>query len=401
MWINRDIETIIMAYKDQFPAILITGARQVGKTSLLTHLFPEASYISLDDPHQAANAENFPDKFLKGLKTPAIIDEAQYAPGLFRYLKISIDKSKANGQYFITGSQHFSLMQNATESLAGRCGIINLHTLSAKEVTEFNKKLNLEDYILKGGFPALHSQKNLNANYWYSSYIATYLERDVRNITHVINLRDFNRFIRALAIRTGRILTLSDLARDVGMAPNTIKSWISILQTSQHIYLLEPYYANRGKRLVKSPKIYFCDTGLAAHLMGINTWEELTRSPIAGALWETYVLNQILKYFNNSGQSNPNLWFWRTNIGEEVDFLIEKGSRFYTIECKLTANPGEKDLKGFNALKRYYGEESIINSFLACKVETVFAFNKEILVSPFINCEILGSNRETKPVSNL
>lgn len=136
--------------------------------------------------------------------------------------------------------------------------------------------------------------------------------------------------------------------------------------------------------------MYFCDTGLAAHLMGINTWEELARSPIAGALWETYVLNQIIKYFNNSGQSNPNLWYWRTNIGEEVDFLIEKGSRFYTIECKLTANPGEKDLKGINTLKRYYGEESIINSFLACKVETVFAFNKETLVSPFINCEILG-----------
>ena len=402
MWIARKLEYVLKEYQKQFPILLITGSRQVGKTSILTHLFPRATYISLDNPQHAANAENFPEDFLISLKTPAIIDEAQYAPGIFRYLKIFIDKSstslksncnlnevvKTKGLYYITGSQLFPLMHNVTESLAGRCGVINLHTLTADEVFDAFKAINLEDFIIKGGFPALHSDENIKYLDWYPSYITTYLERDVRNISNITSLRDFNRFIRAIAIRTGQILSLSHIAQDIGVSPNTVKSWLSILQTSGHIYLLEPYYRNIGKRLVKSPKIYFCDTGLAIHLMGINNWEELQRSQYAGAIWETYIFNQIYKYFINKGQTNPNLWFWRTNTGDEVDFLIDKGGQFYAIECKLTANPDKNDIKGLKALKKYYGEKNIIKSFLACKVNTPFMFNKEVFVSNFIDCDI-------------
>lgn len=387
MWIARKLETVLKEYKKQFPIILITGSRQVGKTSILTHVFPGATYISLDDPQHAANADNFPEDFLKGLQTPAIIDEAHYAPGIFRYLKILIDKLKTKGMYFITGSQLFPLMHNVTESLAGRCGIIHLHTLTAKEIFGAYRTIDLEDFIVKGGFPALHSDETLNYLYWYPSYVTTYLERDVRNIVNITSLRDFNRFIRALAIRTGQLLSLSHIAGDVGVSPNTVKSWLSILQTSGHVYLLEPYHRNIGKRLVKSPKIYFCDTGLAVHLMGINNWQELQRSPNAGAIWETYVFNQIYKYFLNKGQTNPNLWFWRTNTGDEVDFLIEKGSQFHAVECKLTANPGKNDIKGLMALRKYYGDESVLKSILACKVAVPFMYSREISVSNFIDCE--------------
>ncbi|MBN2532049.1 MAG: ATP-binding protein [Spirochaetales bacterium] len=387
MWIDRKSEILLEEYKKQFPVVLITGSRQVGKTSLLTHGYPEAHYISLDNPQHAANADNFPGDFIKSLKTPVIIDEAQYAPGIFRYLKILIDKLKTKGMYFITGSQHFPLMHNVTESLAGRCGIIQLHTLSAKEVFDAKGTIHLEDFIIRGGFPALHSDDTVNYLYWYPSYITTYLERDVRNIVNITSLRDFNRLIRALAARTGQILSLSQVARDVGVSPNTVKSWLSILQTSGHIYLLEPYYRNIGKRLVKSPKLYFCDTGLAVHLLGIYNWEELQRSPNAGAIWETYVFNQIYRYFINKGQVIPNLWFWRTNTGDEVDFLIEKGGQFHAVECKLTANPGKHDNKGLDALKTYYGEQNILKSTLACKVDIPFMYSGDIFISNFIDCD--------------
>lgn len=378
MWISRDAEVIIREMGKQFSVVFVTGARQVGKTSILEHLFPELAYITLDDPALAAEAENSPQSFLKALKYPVIIDEAQYVPGLFRHIKLVVDKAKQKGQFFITGSQTFTLMQKLSESLAGRCGIINLQPLSTRELAGADKLISIEEYISAGGFPALYAEQEVLPQHWYPSYIATYLERDVRNILKVGSLRDFNRFLRATAIRTAQTLSLSDLSRDVGVSPNTIKSWLSVLQASHIIHLLEPYHRSIGNRLVKSPKIYFLDTGLAAHLMGLFSWQEIANSPMAGALWETYAFAQIQRRLFSQGISNPPLFYWRTREGREVDFVIEKGGRFIAFEAKLTGMSDSNALKGFEYLKEYYGDDSLISGYVICRIKKEFSLGKGI-----------------------
>ncbi|KAF0182370.1 MAG: Uncharacterized protein FD164_1209 [Nitrospirae bacterium] len=378
MWIARDAEDLIRDLSKQFPVVFVTGARQVGKTSTLSRIFPKASYVTLDDPARAAEAENAPQDFLSRLQSPVIIDEAQYAPDLFRHIKLIVDRAKKNGQFFITGSQSFSLMQNLTESLAGRCGIVTLQPLSAAELARANRLAAVEDYISAGGFPVLHAGQDMQRQHWYPSYIATYLERDVRNILRVGSLRDFSRFLRAVAIRTAQTLSLSDLSRDAGVAPNTIKSWISVLQASHIIYLLEPYFHNLGKRLVKSPKLYFLDTGLAAYLMGLYSWDEIARSAMAGAFWETYAFNQIYSSLLARGIGSPSLYYWRTKDGREVDFIIEKGGRFIACEAKLTEMPGRDAVKGFENFKEYYGKDSLLQSFIICRTKKDFALTPEI-----------------------
>ena len=378
MWIKRDAENLINELGKQFPVVFVTGARQVGKTSILGHLFPDFAYVTLDDPARAAEAENAPRDFLESLTYPVVIDEAQYVPDLFRHIKMVVDKIKRKGQFFITGSQSFPLMQNLTESLAGRCGIINLQPLSAHELVRSNQLISIEEYISTGGFPALYADRDVIRQHWYPSYIATYLERDVRNILSVGSLRDFNRFLRAAAIRTAQTLSLSDLSRDVGVAPNTIKSWISVLQASHIIYLLEPYYRSIGKRLVKSPKLYFLDTGLAAHLMGLFSWKEIVNSPMSGALWETYAFTQIQHHLLSQGISNPPFFYWRTKDGREVDFVLEKGGRFIAFEAKLTGMPVSDTARGFEYLREYYGEDSLIKGFVICRVKREFSIGKGI-----------------------
>jgi uncharacterized protein len=378
MWIRRDAEDLIGELGKQFPVIFVTGARQVGKTSILTRLFPDFSYVTLDDPARAADAANAPQDFIDSLKLPAIIDEAQYAPDLFRHIKLTVDKAKKKGQFFITGSQSLPLMQNLSESLAGRCGIVNLQPLSAHELDRTKKLASVEDYISTGGFPALYADKDINRQHWYPSYISTYLERDVRNIMHVGSLRDFNRFLRAAAIRTAQTLSFADLARDVGVAPNTIKAWISVLEASDMVHLLEPYHRSLGKRLVKSPKLYFLDTGLAANLMGLYSWKEIANSPMAGALWETYAFSQIQRHLLSRGINNPPLYYWRTKDGMEVDFIIEKGGQFIAIEAKLTGAPTLDAAKGFNYFRNYYGEDSVLKEYVVCRVKKDHAIGKDI-----------------------
>ena len=255
MWIERSYKRALLRMSKQFPAVLLSGPRQVGKTSLLKHLFPSYQFFSFDHPAVARQAEENPDVFFDSIKGPCILDEVQYVPSLFRHLKFRIDQHKKPGSFFLTGSQNFSLMQGVSESLAGRCGILQMHSLSFDELTHSDAQQKLELYIVQGGFPQLYDGTIQEKNDWYASYIATYLERDVRNIRQVGDLRDFERMLRAVAARTGQILSYADLARDVGIAPNTAKQWISVLQASGQIFLLEPYYRSLGKRLTKSPKI--------------------------------------------------------------------------------------------------------------------------------------------------
>lgn len=219
------------------------------------------------------------------------------------------------------------------------------------------------------------------SNRWYASYLTTYLERDVRNVLNVGNLRDFDRFLRAVAIRTGQVLSYSDLARDVGISINTAKKWVSVLQASGQIYLLEPYYKNITKRLVKSPKIYMCNTGLAAFLLGFYNWDAIYRNLMLGAFWDTYIVMEVVKHFYAMGKSVP-LWFWRTSTGKEIDLLIEKGGRFIAIECKFTETPQNSSLKGIKAFIREYGKDAIIAGYIVSKKPSPFTVDETILAIP-------------------
>ena len=365
----------------QFPSVVVTGARQVGKTSLVRRVFPDLAYVSLDLPSLAEQAEKSPDAFLGTRKEPLIIDEIQYAPSLPRYLKVKTDENKRPGRFILTGSQNFPLMQGISESLAGRCGILDMLNLSAAEVRGHWDRFDENAYLLKGGFAELYERPEIDPQYWYASYLGTYLERDVRNILHVGSLRDFDRFLRAVAVRTAQVLSYSELARDVGISPNTAKHWISVLQASGQVFLLEPYHRNLGKRLIKSPKIYLCDTGLALFLMGFETWEAVSRHPVAGAIWETHVVMQVVKHYRASGKRVP-LWFWRTIHGAEVDLLVEQGGKFIAIESKFAENPDQDSLKGVTALRKFYGEGFFDKGLVACRTPHPFPLSADVSAIP-------------------
>lgn len=369
MWIPRKTEELIDRMTGQFPAVLITGARQTGKTSILRHMFADASYLSLDLPANAEAAYTAPEQLLDRYPGQVIIDEIQYAPSLLRYIKNRIDADRSPGKYLLTGSQLFSLMQGVSESLAGRCGIINLHTLSMSELIEAGLHMEETSYIFMGGYPELHVGADIDL--WFPSYVATYLERDVRNILRVVDLQDFNRFIRACALRTSQLLNYSDLARDTGIAPNTARKWLSLLQSSAVVTLIEPYFGNRTKRLIKSPKLVFHDTGLAAFLAGFRNEQDLFGSSLAGAFWESHVFGQIIKHNSFAGNSE-NICFWRTANGHEVDMVIERaGGTILAVECKYKENPNISDSGGLRALADAE-KDRVKEKYIICRTEVPY-----------------------------
>jgi len=356
---------------EQFPAVLVTGARQAGKTSLLRRIFPNIAYLSLDLPANAEAAQTAPEQLLDSYPEPLIIDEIQYAPFLLRHLKYRIDQQRSPGRYLLTGSQIFSLMQGVSESLAGRCAILNLHTLSQDELRDAGFSMEDTSYILRGGYPELHV--GIDASLWFPAYVATYLERDVRNILRVVDLRDFNRFLRACALRTSQVLNYSDLARDTGIAPNTARKWIGLLQASAVIALIEPYYGNRTKRLIKAPKLVFLDTGLAAFLAGFRSEGEggLFASSLAGAFWECHVFGQIIRKSASQGNVLP-VYYWRTANGPEVDLVIERtGGGIIAVECKWKEHPDIADTAGLRKLAEVE-KERIKGKFIVCRTKAAY-----------------------------
>jgi len=359
MYIKRLIEKTIINTLKAFPVVILTGARQSGKTTLLKHLFSDTfNYISLDELDIRSLAINDPREFLTRFNAPLIIDEIQNAPQLLPYIKAVIDKERVNGRFIITGSQQFPLMKNISESLAGRVAILNLYPFMIEEITGnylteeksmdnfFKKissqkistspKINLGRWLLGGGYPGLFVNSQISRNIWFSSYIQTYIDRDIRGNIKNENLNDFERFLKLLASRTAQELSYSNLSRDIGLSVPTIKSWISLLQTNSIIYLLQPYYKNFGKRIIKSPKLYFLDTGLAAYLVGIQTKEHLLNGPMGGALFETFVVTNFLKRFS-ALDTNISLYYWKNIGGIEVDLLIEYSSKLIPIEIKLAS----------------------------------------------------------------
>lgn len=344
---RREIATAVLRLAAHFPAVVVTGARQTGKTTLLTRLFPGHHYVSLDLPAQAQLAEEDPRSFLLRHPPPLLVDEVQYAPNLFRHLKVEIDGNRdANGQFILTGSQKFSLMKEVSDSLAGRCGVLELEGLSIEELGDAfhdrERREGIAGILVRGFMPQLWKDPDMRPTDYFSSYQATYLERDVRQLLNVSSLRDFDRFMRASAVRTGQLLNRTELSKEVGISNKTAAEWLSVLQASNQITLLEPYFANVGKRLAKTPKLYFNDVGVLCFLLGLNR-DSVMDSYLIGAIWETFVLGELRKYLSATAPE-ASLWFYRDQ-SREVDFVVEKDGRLTLAEAKWKELPGRKDFQ--------------------------------------------------------
>jgi predicted AAA+ superfamily ATPase len=377
MWIDRQLSGQVLAAARQFPALVVTGGRQTGKTTLLRHLFPQASFASLDLPSAAYQADERGEEFLRAYGEPVILDEVQYAPGLFRYLKVAIDARRAErGRFLMTGSRKFPLMQALSESLAGRCAVLELDTLASSEVlAAFPREPLLPEEILwRGGFPELWRDREVEPRLFYSSYVATYLERDVRLALRVGSLRDFERFLRACALRSGQLLNLTELARDVGIAGTTARDWLSVLEASGQVALLEPYFNNATRRLIKTPKLYFRDSGLLCFLLGVESPAALASSPLSGAVWETFVLGQILRARAARGSAGQ-VFFWRDAHGVEVDFLIEQNARVRLIEAKWAETLTDpRALKPLLTVRDLFGDRAAPEHWIASRTPHPHAF---------------------------
>ena len=308
-----------------FPVLILTGARQTGKTALLKRLFPDHHYVSLDLQLLAEQAEEAPASFLQDHPAPLVIDEVQYAPGLFRHLKVAVDGARSRrGQFILTGSQKFPLMRGVSDSLAGRCAVVELPGLCVDEMRQAGwrpKPPAAGEMLVRGSFPELWADPAIPTREFYQSYVSTYLERDLRQIVNVGSLRDFERFLRACAVRAGQLLNKSGIARDVGISQTTVGQWLSALEAGNQVTLLEPFFANVGKRLVKSPKLYFNDTGMLCFLLGIGA-DDLGRSPLTGPIWENFVCGELRTRLRLT-RPDWSLWFYRDQQNREADFLIQ------------------------------------------------------------------------------
>jgi predicted AAA+ superfamily ATPase len=353
-FIRRAIQPTVLEAARSFPAVVVTGPRRAGKTTLLRRLFPRASYVLLEDPDVQARARADPRGLLEALRLPALFDEIQNVPELFAYIRTRIDENPSGmGKWLFTGSQEAPLMQGVTESMAGRAAILQLLPLSLAETSRVN--------LLVGGYPeALVRPKGRDL--WFSSYIQTYLERDVRAIVNVRDLATFRRFLALLASRHGQILNRTDLAAPLGVSVPTVSEWLHVLEITGQIILVPPYFENFGKRLIKSPKVYIMDPGLACHLLGLTTQAELNRSPFLGALFEGFVASEILKHQINQGRRKE-LYYFRDQQGLEVDFLFpaDKGG-VWMIECKASKTVQPAMAGPLQSLRRSMGNHAPIRA---------------------------------------
>ena len=374
MYYKRHADEAIHKLSKMFGAVLVTGARQVGKTTLLQEITESIGYVTLDDKIQLVSAVEQSGTFFKDNPPPVFVDEVQRAPNLFPQIKMLLDKEKKKGQFYLSGSQQFEMMKNVSESLAGRLGILNLPGISLRERYDVSFRVpflptdeyfadrqkdkedipyaDVWDIIHRGSFPELCANPDYDWQMYFAAYVRTYLERDVRDLAQVGDEVKFMRFMTVMASCTGQLLNLASLARDVGISPPTAERWLSILVASNLVYLLRPYHNNITKRTVKTPKLFFLDTGLAAYLTRWSTAEVLKNGAMAGAFFETFVISEIAKSYSNMGILDLPLYFYRDRDGNEIDLLIEDNGVLYPIEIKKHADPDKSDVARFRLLDK-------------------------------------------------
>lgn len=357
MYIERLMQPRAVELSRGFPCITVTGARQSGKTTFVRRVFPRKAYVSLENPDEREFAHDDPRGFLDRFPDGAILDEAQRAPWLFSYLQERLDFDGRMGLFILTGSQHFHLVEGITQSLAGRTALLHLPPFSFDELKSASLlPAKLDTAALKGGYPPLHV-RDVEAFSWLAGYTATYLERDVRSLLNVRDLSAFQRFLRLCAGRAGQLLNLSSLSAECGIVHNTVKAWISVLEAGSIVFLLRPYFRSFNKRLVKTPKLYFLDTGLLCHLLGIRDESHLEVHPLRGAIVENMVASELLKARLNEG-IEPELYFWRDAGGFEMDFIIENGGLLDAVEVKSGKTVTGEHLRGLNRWGEIAGRET-------------------------------------------
>jgi uncharacterized protein len=392
MILERSATPLIQQALREFPVVLITGPRQAGKTTLLKHLLKQYTYINLDG-HDIRNLiQQDPRGFLEAHPNPLIFDEIQNVPDLFPYIKDMVDQRRSQkGSYVLTGSQNILLSEKVSESLAGRCGVIQLLPLSIgeaqghphqffleKEVTFHSSMQDTLKQIVRGFYPEIVVETTRSRNLWYSSYIQTYLERDIRSMARISDLGLFQTFIKLLATRSAQILNMSAFATDLGVSVNTIKSWLSLLESTYQILILRPYFANHGKRLIKNPKVFLTDTGMLCYFLNINTVDELLLSPFKGAIIETAVIANIYKSIKHFGYE-ASLYFWRTAAGSEIDLLIETKGQIIPLEVKATATLPKDTSRHIRTFSQDYNSHK---GYIACLRENPLALSPTLEAIP-------------------
>jgi predicted AAA+ superfamily ATPase len=397
-YFERTLSQTVKKASASFPAVLISGPRQVGKTTIFERLKNEKrTFVSFDNPILREHAKSDPALFFKTYQPPILIDEAQYVPELFPYMKMIIDKEKKNGLFWLAGSQIFHLMKNVSESLAGRIAVLNLQGLSQNEkhnipkhdpfLPSFRLKKNIKtlnvktlyETIWKGSYPKLIADKKMDWELFYLSYLNTYIEKDIKTFANINQENSFIKFIKILAARTGQLLNYTDISKEIGISVNTVKSWVSILETSGLIFLLYPYSNNLTSRVIKTPKIYFFDTGLVCYLTGWDNAKVLENGALNGAILETFIVSEIIKSYMHNGKQ-ANMYFYRDKDKKEIDLIIERNGNLYPIEIKRSANPNINDIKNFNLLKQF--KKPIGQGALICLIDEPLALSENIAAMP-------------------
>lgn len=406
---TRTIEKSLNALINTCPVIMITGSRQVGKTTLLNHLVATSkekiNYISLDNLLIRSQAIEDPELFLRTYETPLIIDEFQYAPELLSYIKIKVDNARQNelfgdGKnvgtlYYLTGSQVFQTMQNVSESLAGRIGILDLYGFSEREIENKEETIFLPDIkilknkertrtkttselfekIINGSYPEVNNQEGRNREQFYEAYIRTYIERDIRQLINIKDENKFLKFISSVAARTAQEYNAMDIANDVEIDSKTVDEWMSILKNTNLIYMLPSYSNNNVQKAIKRPKLYFMDTGLACYLTGYMSSDTLEKSAYNGAIFETYIISEIIKSYTNNGKDpRARLYYYRDTNQKEIDLLIFYDNKVYPVEIKKSANPGKNAIKNFDIVSKFGTE--VGNGTILCMMENIMAIDE-------------------------
>lgn len=408
-FINRELANTIEKYSEMFSVLLLTGSRQVGKTTLLKVCKENTNFVTLDDLKERSLALEDPELFLKIHGYPLIIDEFQYAPNLLSYIKIIVDEKKFENLktnkknevlFYLTGSQIFNAMESVSETLAGRIGIINMYGLSNKEICNVSNELfipNIKAFqnrseienltvntvfkrIIKGSYPELYQNDNVSITDYYSSYVATYIERDIRKFINVKDENKFLKYITALAARSGSILNISDLASACEISSSTAESWLSILKNTGIIYILKPYN-NMKKRVIKAPKVYFMDTGLACYLTGYTDANILLNSAYNGNIFETLVISEIIKNYSNNGINlNNKIYYYRDSNKNEIDLFIIDNNEIYPIEIKMSSNPGKESIKKINLIRK--SNVSVKDGLVICLSDKLFPIDENNYIVP-------------------